>query len=697
MPESQPTQPTAPRNTSGEAFIHSKQPRLHVGSVVEHEQARRARAGEQTHAKPADKLADWMEVLDKTHGHSDKPEVLERIKRSYHRRYVIKPANVPESAFELEQRIARQQGHGDIPLTPEYRQAKTAEIISNQEASLDNWVDYLTSDDALYPTWAKYWAFDAITKMGKFEKKVETQPDGTEHEVARFAKRDATTTAPFPPLNPRALALTIGVMQDRLKQKGLPKADRTPPANESTKLTDAEFAQLATSESFAKLYTQFLIELPEYSTEGLQETRGAWRTYPQGSDPQSLVDSLEGYPLEWCTANVDTARNQLAGGDFHVYYSLDQYGEPTIPRVAIRMDGSRIAEVRGIAANQNMDPYIGEVVAAKMADFPDGASYTRKAHDMATLTLLEQKLSNNPQAVLSDQELSFLYELNHDIQGFGYQRDPRIDEVRSQRNKELDALELERLIPEAIRAQVESSYAAYLVVARQLGIEPSQQVDLGTLQQLFEYQDAQWRERGVYDYIVEQLLKHNSRHTLLITPEYEASEQQVVALAEAFGKQQSYEAYVYDPLYCSGVYTPAELSRGLQASLGSSQAPHVPLRFSLIPSALDQELSRHAVREQVAMLADRQATHPKLGYAVPSILDSITYWYTLRAQGDSLDDDSAFDRTYVRHFDLPPQQVEGNSVVPCSYVLDDGEPNLVSSLAEDQRSARLLVGCNQVL
>ena len=116
------------------------------------------------------------------------------------------------------------------------------------------------------------------------------------------------------------------------------------------------------SESFSKLYTQFLIELPAYSAEGLQETRGEWKLYPQVSDPQPLVDSLEGYPLEWCTANVDTASSQLQGGDFYVYYSIDHLGEANIPRVAIRMDGNNIAEVRGITANQNLDPYIGEVV-----------------------------------------------------------------------------------------------------------------------------------------------------------------------------------------------------------------------------------------------------------------------------------------------------------------------------------------------
>ena len=441
---------------SGEQFLHSKDSSLHRSEPVEHELKRMLRLDtdsdspeqQATLQKPAHKIAAWLKILDHTHtgkGGSEarvaaQPEVLERIKKSYHREYVINPQDIPESTYELEARIARNMGYGDIPITDEFRQAKSAEIITNQTASLDKWIDYLTSDDAMYPTWAKYWAFKAITKMGKFEKKLVTTTDEQgreqEHEVARFAKRDATTTAPFPTLNPRALALTIGVMQDRLAQKGLAKADRRDPENVSTLLDNQAFQQLASSESFAKLYTQFLLELPEYSTKGLRETRGEWRKYNQGSDPEPLVASIQGYPLEWCTANVDTARTQLQGGDFYVYYSLDQYGEPTIPRVAIRMQGSSIAEIRGIAHNQQLDPYIADVVSAKMNDFPDGESYAKRAADMQRLTSLEESIQQGYQPTLDD--LRFLYEIDNKIESFGYGRDSRIDELLASRNAKQD-------------------------------------------------------------------------------------------------------------------------------------------------------------------------------------------------------------------------------------------------------------------
>ena len=280
-----------------EQFLHQKDPELHTSDYVEHEQERRELAGEATHSKPADKLADWMEVLERTHtGHRDDPAILERIKGYYEREYVIDPDTIPESAYLLEQRIARNLGHGDVEITDDFREKKQAEIVSAQKESLDRWIDELTGEDADYaPMWAKYWAFTQMVNMGKFEK----YEDDKGTETARFARREDTTVAPFPPMNPRALAAVIAAITQRITKKeeaatqpNLPKAvlrELTPPEREaikkakaerlyipnpSTKLSNEEFQDLLAGESFSKLYTQFLIELPEYSREGLEETRG---------------------------------------------------------------------------------------------------------------------------------------------------------------------------------------------------------------------------------------------------------------------------------------------------------------------------------------------------------------------------------------------------------------------------------------
>jgi hypothetical protein len=61
----------------------------------------------------------------------------------------------------------------------------------------------------------------------------------------------------------------------------------------------------------------------------------------------------------WCTgASVGTARNQIEGGDFYVYYNKGR------PEVAVRMNGQdRIGEVRGNNPNQALDPEQQKIAA----------------------------------------------------------------------------------------------------------------------------------------------------------------------------------------------------------------------------------------------------------------------------------------------------------------------------------------------
>ena len=90
-------------------------------------------------------------------------------------------------------------------------------------------------------------------------------------------------------------------------------------------------------------------------------------------------------------AGESTAQAQLQGGDFYVYYSNDNGGEPTVPRVAIRMEAGNIAEVRGVAPDQNLDSYIAPVVQEKLEEFPDGKAYQKKVADMKQLTEIDSR------------------------------------------------------------------------------------------------------------------------------------------------------------------------------------------------------------------------------------------------------------------------------------------------------------------
>ena len=102
------------------------------------------------------------------------------------------------------------------------------------------------------------------------------------------------------------------------------------------------------------------------------------------------------------------------------------------------MNGTNeIGEVRGILQHQSLEPQMNEILEKKLSEFgPEADKYKKKTADMRELTLIEKKTKLGEK--LSKPELEFLYEINSPIEGFGYQKDPRIEEIRSQRNVKED-------------------------------------------------------------------------------------------------------------------------------------------------------------------------------------------------------------------------------------------------------------------
>jgi len=396
----------------GGAFLHQKDSKLHTSKYVEHEQERRKRTGEQTSSKPADKINDFMEVLEKIHlGHRDDEKILDRIKDYYHKEYVIKENDVPESYFDNQRRILREQGHGNVNFTKKERGDSIEVLQNDQRSTLDNWINYFTSTDSdSFPMWAKYWAFNGMTKLSTYDK-----------EKHKFNIRDKGTVAPFVDLNREALAYTIDSIIKKAKGENI-----------ALEQEDPEFKKLLNGANFGKLYAYAIEKVTPAKENELENTKGEWIKYNKGSDHMPLVKSLQGHGTGWCTAGENTAQKHLQGGDFYVYYSYDENKKPTIPRVAIRMKGHQINEVRGIAKDQNLDPYINDVVTEKLNEFPDGELYQKKVEDMKRLTEIDNKSKSGQE--LNKDDLRFLYEIDSEIKGFGYEKDPRIQEILQERD-----------------------------------------------------------------------------------------------------------------------------------------------------------------------------------------------------------------------------------------------------------------------
>ncbi len=412
-------------NSGGANQLLKKKYNLHKAPEVDAAASRHeGRTGERVPQNPLDRIQNYLnrfhEITDREDP-KDREHGMDAIKRLLHRKYVIKPDEIPESYWENQRRIIRERGQGaDLEQVDweELKRQNTEAVVADQTSSLDKWIDYLSSPDAPYSDGLKYWTLRSVLSMGEFDK-----------EKKMYPQRSKGTTKPFPDLNREALAYVLDAVNKKYTGQQIDLS--------TLETQEAEqFEKLLQGENFPKLYAWAIEKVTPADAEGLTNTQGQWIRFNQGEDHMPLVTSLQGHGTGWCTAGESTAQAQLQEGDFYVYYSNDRDIKPTIPRVAIRMEGSGIAEVRGIAPEQNLDPYVAPIVEQKLEEFPDGKAYQKKVADMKRLTQIDHKTQKGEP--LDAADLTFLYEVDCHIQGFGYSRDPRIEELRSQRNPEED-------------------------------------------------------------------------------------------------------------------------------------------------------------------------------------------------------------------------------------------------------------------
>ena len=366
--------------------------------------------------KKRERIIKYFNRLEEVHNKVSKTKSASAekiLKNFYYDLYIIKPENIPESYFNNQIELARERGYGNITLTDKDKERMIKQVIDDQKGTLDKWIEYFLYDEesSYYEMWEKYWVFQGLQTLGKYDK-----------ETYKFSKRDKTTVYPFPPVEREYIFTTLKLMEDFLKDKK----------------TEDEIKNALEAGNFKLLYEYVIKQSMLRGEKQSSSTAGKWIKYEQGCDYNILRNSLQGYYTGWCTAAGENfAREQLANGDFYVYYTLDNNGDAKVPRIAIRMDGkTNIGEIRGIADKQNMEPEMMPILEEKLNEFPDREKYYKKERDMKLLTLIDKKVNKNIE--LSLDELKFLYEIDNEIDGFGYKKDPRIQEIQSKRNQKKD-------------------------------------------------------------------------------------------------------------------------------------------------------------------------------------------------------------------------------------------------------------------
>ncbi|MDA2922035.1 hypothetical protein MYX07_02075 [Patescibacteria group bacterium AH-259-L07] len=390
------------------------------------------RTGKKLSQKPEVRIQNYLnrfkEIIERTDP-QERERGIQALKKVLLHTFVTRFEDIPESYWEHQERILRERGQqGDYDSFSEeekrtWKKQLVERLLDDQRASLEQWIDDFASPGSSYmPDYMKYWVFRSVVNLQEYDK-----------DKKKFPKRSKGTLKMFPDINHEALTYLIDKIIKKYHGKPVQFEDL------EYELTTEEkeiFKQHLTNENFAKLYAWAHERIHPIPKHLLPLTEGQWVKHDQGPDHLPLAKSIRGRGTGWCTAGENTAQTQLKGGDFHVFYSHDDEGEPTIPRIAIRMEDNKIAEIRGIAENQNLDPYMNEVLAQKLEAFPDKDRYFKKEHDMKLLTKIEHKMEAGHD--LDKDELIYLYEISTTIQGFGYKKDPRIQKLRDQRELKQD-------------------------------------------------------------------------------------------------------------------------------------------------------------------------------------------------------------------------------------------------------------------
>ena len=210
---------------SGTEFLHRLYKDMHMSDVVMHTAS--------PSDKPSEKIEKYLDRLERVHEKAMNHPTntgIRSLKKFYYDHYAIKPENISDKYWQfLDSQYFEQRG---VHMTEEEKSQHIQTILMDQKTSLDKWIDYLSSEDArFYPTWAKYWAFQGMLKIGSYDNKNDV-----------YKRRDKSTVAPFVDLNPEALAKVIDMVVQSVNQEQV----------------EENFQQLVENGNFQKLYTLLL-------------------------------------------------------------------------------------------------------------------------------------------------------------------------------------------------------------------------------------------------------------------------------------------------------------------------------------------------------------------------------------------------------------------------------------------------------
>ena len=346
---------------------------------------------------------------------------------------IIEPENIPESYWQSQETILRNETGRSLALNDYEKEHLTHNIQKLQRESLESWTNYLGSEASPYPLWFKVFAWDGLSKMGVFDK-----------EKGHFAKRDKTTTAPYPKCNAEVLGKVYGAMD---------RAYKLEQSSSNLGNNEQKLLELAKSSNFNKLYSTALLETKTIvkTPEKAEDIRGEWRVYlPQ--EEEALAEAASG--TGWCIATPEVGRSYLRYGKYRhnnngnndKYYNKDNHAkfilfhleDPTTglisdtasASVRLNLEG-KVAEISGLGDRQAIEDALIPTVEAKVRSLNGGEDFLQAFADKKELIRLDHKMQAG-ETEFSQEDINFIFEQDRKIQNLNtFKTDPRIKKLKA--------------------------------------------------------------------------------------------------------------------------------------------------------------------------------------------------------------------------------------------------------------------------
>lgn len=403
--------------------LHKLMPSLHESDGVQHavRTAQRHEGVATTQPRKREKaLADYVLRLQSTF-ESDHDTLRSRSWEAAISALLIEPEAIADSYWRQHEQLTRDNGYGTTVLDNEQKSEIAQQIRDAQRTGIESWADYLEEAGEAYPTWFKIYAWDGMSRLGRFDT-----------EKGRYHRRNKQTVAPYPQLSAPTLAKVYEAVHSRFIR------DETP--------TDTQLAELIQTGNFNALYSKYLLETKTRlkTPEDPNDVLGTWQKYTL-KDLKQLTHAAEG--SQWCIAGEHMARAYLEDGDSFYFFHL-QDAETNIQSetasASIRLNFlGNVAELSGLkdGGEQYLEDALVPTVMEKVRTLPGGERYLAAFEDKLQLIAMDRKyLKAEPFAL---EELEFIYEIPGRIEYLDtFSHDPRVEEFR-QHKKDIQRSTLE--------------------------------------------------------------------------------------------------------------------------------------------------------------------------------------------------------------------------------------------------------------